>query len=1165
MKYSLLAIPWNTIAQAWNGLCVFLSVSPVVRRYVIVSLLSLCVVAQSHATVDFKNAASLKSFYRQYLTFLQQIDRLDQDLYDPFGFDLQDLVSEHYYYPSGVKSRPLSDEDGSAFVRNLIKLSMQGVEVGGKKEYPYIVVNAADRIDLKIARKFNRDVLQFTSFSLSAGDHNVADAPPLEDRILNASLIEFYPLDFYQRISDVLDVGKMVINIKKDKIPQMMDFLLAIQRDPKFGHRVLKAAIAGPKFYDKTAEKVVLYFSGSGQEFTKKINQHVVGLLARWSSALLSYHPVGMYPVAKGISYRTFSKLLAKNIGQVYHWGLIEQGVRDLDSRLLYFTEKLERKDLMASRDKLKTLKLALTHTDTGVKGDTFLYYFNNPALMTAYSNHFSGARFHEDLGIVAAQLRALKYHAPDRYRQYIEGLDNYSTQVFSQKVSRVLVQLDESGSNEALRSKAQNLVVRQLKLFAGTPVRYPKKAGAFLGQLVAMAGKQTLWREKDVLIHGRSVVKARQSNFLGVAQGCCSGFAVLSNQTFQRYGVYGLRVLLNRVLKQDSALINFIYAASSVFADGFQKNTMNYMSLEDAIRGLDFGEDRIKTEMLRTKGHVVMIGNQDNKYYLFDPNFGLFSFYSPDELLQDLATLMDKYYAYFDGDNGEKLVGIYDLPDLSSIQRDVGGLNSRLALLDVSVNDTVEAFGNEYLAQSEITESAELALSSRDFYRHHYQPISAFSEIAFSAIKGIVEGELPPPGGGVKGFYADQFKRSYRRYIAVHSLNRPASIVDNQRLKVEIARALIVWGGKLIPGFVHPRDEENRVLVSQYMSKHDMTLYTNPDWSDWPLLVVRPSQLTLNLPPDQLVDFYTKLPQFLTLPGIKNLVQSIKVSALDGYTNSEEPIVFHLLTDGWDTINRLRDALMDTGILPQTSAWSVDYPGQIDLGFGLHYAELPGQAVRAFEGRGRLLGEPGKIIQSVNYINVLAYLFSETLNAFVSRNNQDGRAFELKNFFLETTGRSDRTQWLAFFLGRLDISGFDVDNLALASNQKLDWRREKAEFYDNIDRWNKYLLAAGDSIKKGYLNALEEEESSAWFEYNKMRLAFEHADYRYGFLIHLRRGGFAHDELFREFNALYRSHQLSNDSLIKIASNSVALAQLTRNDAARLIQSDFEKRLQER
>ena len=230
-----------------------------------------------YAGVDLKDAAKIDEFYERYVKFLKIIDKVDRD-YDQEDPSFRSLVTEQYYYPPEAKSTAFTDEETerlstSLLSTSLVDLSARYVEVGDSKEYPYIVVNAPDAVDRKMAKEWGRPLKAFDGFVIRDGQDVDAE---MVDNIKNSGLIEFIPPDFYQRINRIKMMSKMVFNVKNPILFDVVDFIRRIHRDPDIGHKVIKSAIYGPKFYDLVSNKVVVYFSGIEEGFTQKVSDYFV-------------------------------------------------------------------------------------------------------------------------------------------------------------------------------------------------------------------------------------------------------------------------------------------------------------------------------------------------------------------------------------------------------------------------------------------------------------------------------------------------------------------------------------------------------------------------------------------------------------------------------------------------------------------------------------------------------------------------------------------------------------------------------------------------------------------------------------------------------------------------------------------------------------------------
>ena len=222
---------------------------------------------------------SLMQFYMYYLNFLERVYKKNKSLEAGWILIFQQLVTKEYYYPESAASSKLTLREVSNFADKIIAKAVSYRQLGDRREYPYFVINAPDSIDREKALELHRPLLAFKGMPLANGDVNSSNRTYIKERIKNAGSVELLPLDFHQRLSNVGNISTMVINVKKGKITNIIDFISNLYNDPEFSHRILKVSIAGPKFYDVSSEKVAVYFSADGIGFNNRVVEWVINRL----------------------------------------------------------------------------------------------------------------------------------------------------------------------------------------------------------------------------------------------------------------------------------------------------------------------------------------------------------------------------------------------------------------------------------------------------------------------------------------------------------------------------------------------------------------------------------------------------------------------------------------------------------------------------------------------------------------------------------------------------------------------------------------------------------------------------------------------------------------------------------------------------------------------
>ena len=1029
---------------------------------------------------EFQNADKLKTFYRHYAEFLVQIDQKSKLFANAL---VQKVVAKDYYYPKGLKSLRLTPRDITSYSKKLVELARTSKTVGEGLEFPYIIVNSPDSIDRQAAWDFVRDLERFNSFSISHGNIPDESLAGVLKHIKYAGSVEFLPADFHQRMRDVVTISKMVINIDKSQIPKMMTLLSGIYHDDSIGFRVLKAVMAGPKFYDKTSQQVAIYFTGTGGNFTEKVNQYFVDYFnnSGLSGFLTDLTPVDMYSVSKGISYSLMSNIQPLPKGMTpYRWGMMGDQVKLLDARLLQAASSETRRFIVKGYDRAQVIDRLKTFW-AAEGGDH--YYFDNPALYDALGQEFSADAYREALSIITSRMRSLKYTSTNNYQSYVDGLENYGGYVFEEEGSRLIGEYMNAskGSLAETRLSTQKSMLTLLR-----EADSPLEIGVLRGIINAGDESHQVWRDKTVAgnTQGKLLIASDQGRFSGTpTRNCCYVLNLMASKILADYGPTGIVALLEQLNAENEALLRFVNAAGTAFVESSLSGSPQTYSV-GRFFGWLLDNSEPESGVIFLAGHALTVAQSHGQIILYDPKQGAFIYTDQNDAKADLVGMIERRYGYYDQSGEEKLIGYSSIKSIVPLSE--GALfHQKVVLSDASVSDTLGAFSEQYILGPVLINDPEqvgrikegnnrAVLAENEFYSRRNRPILELSELVADTIAGITR-KGPPMGApaslsepAYRHLFAEQFRISYADYLKQHTTNAPRHVQDIRQARSEIIEAFMTWGRSLIPDVTDITPDmsgtaravahmENHRLAIKYMAENDMHIRLGSRLAN---LDIPESQMILNLPPKQLALFYKQLGDLQRLSGFSEVVHSIKVSALDGYSTSAEPIVFYLRGKGWVLVSYLRDILNESSIIDAGPYWEVEYPGMLNLGRGLHYAEIPyGAALTLAEWEGT------RDVTLVSHLNILARIFSNALHDYIMTKNSNSleehktAPLEIVKSLLDGKLRTQSFRLLSLFTGHLTSAGFDHQNLALLQTVALDWEREQRRFQQNYRHFNEQLL----------------------------------------------------------------------------------------------------------
>ena len=472
---------------------------------------------------NFRDQAKLDKLYQDYLYFLQGIKGdLDAGEVNASGYSLQEWVTREYYYSRSSETPPLTQAETTGFVDAIIEVAQSYRQFGHdniNKEYPYVVINAPDEIDKSLALELNRSLKPFQGLSISQGHIDNQDA--LKRAIENSGVIEFYPQDFYQRMSGIINLSKLVINVDKDKIPETLAFANRLYDDPKFSHRILKVAIAGPNFYDRTTERLAIHYASEGPSFNRELMSFIRERLddENLTPYLIDLVPVGMYPVQKGVGYLSMSKNLKQVQDFAYQWGVIDSPVKSMNTRLLELTDESSLKVILSAAKPMEVLKQDYAMTEEG----PFYYYDDNPALLMTGRQNSLEESLSEQFGIEMSRVRSLKYFDSTAYHAYRNGLENYHDVPQSGEVNDIIERYRNGSPQESGES-----LVRMIELLQGHSIPAEQMVG-LVGSFAETNETNFHWWEDTTGPLAGDFLWHNQSALIGSAStGCCYSMALM-------------------------------------------------------------------------------------------------------------------------------------------------------------------------------------------------------------------------------------------------------------------------------------------------------------------------------------------------------------------------------------------------------------------------------------------------------------------------------------------------------------------------------------------------------------------------------------------------------------------------------------------------------------
>ena len=283
----------------------------------------------------------------------------------------------YYYYRALDRGRfgsiLLSDTQQKEMQDSLLKAIQAGsyaaskfAHVGNVVEYPYAVVRAPRHdVDYPQQSPEYGPEHSFNDFVLQDGPGRFFDT----SKIKNASGVDFFPVDYIERIEDINFITKFTINLSLSVLldneieegstsdeygnnrvalrngeaaANLISWLSKLHQDETIGHRLLKASIAGPGYYHQTTEKVALFFTGGGRDFIDSVENLIVRDFRRLqiNDRLEGSGPVLMYPLREGLSVSTFPVVdlnVPKN-SVPYQWGRLINA-RWMDPMLLHLLD----------------------------------------------------------------------------------------------------------------------------------------------------------------------------------------------------------------------------------------------------------------------------------------------------------------------------------------------------------------------------------------------------------------------------------------------------------------------------------------------------------------------------------------------------------------------------------------------------------------------------------------------------------------------------------------------------------------------------------------------------------------------------------------------------------------------------------------------------------
>ena len=797
-------------------------------------------VADGTTAQDFRDQAKLDKFYQDYLTFLEQVEReyIGADL-DPGGFNLQQLVSRLYYYPDSAVTQALTESEKIANAEWLALLAKSPDIIEGRPVLSDFIIHAPDGMDKEVAFQLRRGFERvnntqygvrfddFESFTINADNAAEASSSSIVNKIAKAGRIEFVTADFHQRLHDVTHISKLVINLKKERMQDLMLFLRHIHKDPVIGHRVLTASMAGFNYYDRSSEKATIYFSGRGEAFTRELHDRVLSLIESkgWQTDLLDITPVGMYPLEKGISYQLEAGDRKLTYGAHYQWGTLDSPIKPLSPRLLSMSTPKVLDELL-SLDRLNQTEVLAQLLGGGGN------YFNNPALAhypTLGAEHaFSEADFREELSIIAARMRTLKYHDIANYQQYRQGLADYKNEPF-EPTNQLIVERylrHSKQQDESLFSLSKVALMDRLKRSETEPHLVGRLLGYALEGVANQA--QLSITQSNALENnefgGVVVSSGDQTRILGVSgDACCYNLSLMVTGLLKTYGEYGAKIFLEQVAANNETLLHFLYATSNAVNRPPYEPHVQRLTLSEVFEKLSQSPARAGVVFLN--GHSLSVVHQGNRYYVYDPKTALRRYDNRAQAIANTEKLIEKSYAYRFDDLGEKQVGFDASGGYFSLKSKADFLHSRLALLDYSMSDMIHAFAGHYITPSFNQNSAgriawndsqthrqtllanhNIIATDKDYIASVNRPIIELSNIVKRALIALGQTEVGSQSMTQKtrGEFIEAFKEAYADYVEGHDAEghvveangRDPAAISSRVLGVSrnVARAFLIW-----------------------------------------------------------------------------------------------------------------------------------------------------------------------------------------------------------------------------------------------------------------------------------------------------------------------------------------------------------------------------------
>ena len=772
---------------------------------------------QSETANGFQDQDKLDKFYQDYLVFLKHLqNEYDVNTADAGNYRLQKLVSRLYYYPASVTADAAVDNaKKNGYARWLLMLAESPDIINKRPEYPYITVNAPDEVDLAALIKYRREngveeirtSDYFKSFSLRDGHVDTGTEFIRIRNIINAGRVEFIPPDYHQKIHDVTRISKLVINLNQQRITDLMGFLKRLHKDPLIGHRVLKTSLAGFNYYHLTSEKATVYFSGVGEQFTNDVSDRILSLIEAkgWQQDLLDITPVGMYPLAKGVSYQLDDVDQKISYGIHYQWGAVGSLVKQVSLRLLNLSEPNVLNKLLGvgqENDQLLYLRMLLNPEYENLENN----YFNNPALFSGnrVAGVFNEVDFRERLSIIIAKMRALKYHRFADYQQYRQSVDNANSVIFSDDINGALDAYENSveTTDEAMLNNAKRELLQRL-----TGDISAEQTGALLNYILA-----GLVRHREVVdanaenpgadFGGTVLLKDQLGSLLGLGNHlCCYQLNLMVASLLKHYGEYGARIFLEQIAGGNKSLLKFIYATSSAANRPPYETYAQRLSVEQVFKALSAEPSSLENAgVMLLYGHSLSVAYQGDRYYVYDSKTAFRRYDTLQEAVSGTQELIEERYDYL---SDEQVV--LDLSDgLFSVEGN-RVLHSELVLLNVSMRDTLHAFVSQYVVpelerhllgdntvwpsrteyRDYLALNNKIISTEKEFVKSLNRPVVPLSVIATQTLEKLKSNQavLQLESLQTKKEFITQFKNAYIEYVYQHSETNAS--VDGDRYPV--------------------------------------------------------------------------------------------------------------------------------------------------------------------------------------------------------------------------------------------------------------------------------------------------------------------------------------------------------------------------------------------